>query len=52
MVGELERIFSLFLVGVFAGGYLFGAEVVGEVVFCWQKIGLVRKLAGGTSKRG
>ena len=52
MVGELERIFSLFLVGAFVGGYLFGAEVMGEDIFCWQKAGLLRKLAGETSKRG
>ena len=41
-----------FLVGAFVGGYPFGAEVVGEDIFCWQKAGLVRKLAGETSKRG
>ena len=44
--------FFVFLVGAFAGGHTFGAEVMGMVIFRWQKIGLVRKLAGETSKRG
>ena len=52
MVGELERNYSLFLLGTFVGGYPFGAEVMGEDIFRWQKAGLVRKLAGETSKRG
>ena len=51
-MGELERNYSLFLVGAFAGGCTIGAEVVGEVIFRWQKSGLVRKLAGETSKQG
>ena len=51
-MGELERSFLLFLVRAFAGGYLFGAEVVGEVIFLLAKAGLVRELVGGTSKRG
>ena len=46
MVGELERKFSLFLVGAFAGGYPFGAEVVGVAIFRWQKIKLVRSWWG------
>ena len=41
-----------FLVGAFAEGCTIGAEVVGEVIFRWQKNGLVRKLAGETSKQG
>ena len=41
-MGELERKFSSFLVGAFDGGYTFRAEVVWEVIFCWQKDELVR----------
>ena len=46
MDGELERNFSLFLVGAFAGVLNFGAEVVGVAFFCWQKIKLVRSWWG------
>ena len=44
--GGIGAEFFDFLVGAFAGGYLFGAEVVRVMIFRWQKIGLVRKLAG------
>ena len=46
MVGELGRNYSLFLVGGGCRGYPFGAKVVGVDIFCRQKAGLVRKLAG------
>ena len=36
--GGIGTEFIVFLVGVFTGGYTFGAEVVGEVFFCWQKL--------------
>ena len=39
MVGELERNFSLFLVGAFAGVLNFGAEVVGVAFFVGKKQG-------------
>ena len=41
-----------FLVGAFAGVYPFGAEMMGKDIFRRQKAGLLRKLAGETSKRG
>ena len=40
--GGIGTEFIVFLVGTFAGGYPFGVEVVGMVIFRWQKIKLVR----------
>ena len=50
--GSWSGIIRFFLMRAFVRGYLFGAEAVGEVIFRWQKVGLVRKLAGETSKWG
>ena len=44
--GGVGADFFAFLVGTFAGGYPFGVEVVGMVIFRWQKIKLVRSWWG------